>query len=105
MAIIKVPKTPAQAYNPDRPPGTLLQNQLLHLEWAARPAKERAHGTFEVKPAATEREAAERIEKLTRQLCEQPEPVIPGRPADDDAPPRKPAAKKPSKRPRRRRTK
>ena len=66
MALIPVPKTPKKAYNPRRKPGTLLQNQLCHLEWAVRPAGKRKK--FRPKPARTEAEAAARIAKLTAKL-------------------------------------
>lgn len=69
--MISVPKTPRQAYNPRRKPGTLLQSQLQHLEWAVRPAAERTRERFRFKPAATEAEAAARIEALTLRLRDQ----------------------------------
>jgi hypothetical protein len=69
MATIPVPKTPKKAYNPRRRPGTLLQNQLAHLEWAVRPAAKRKKGAMQrIKPAKTEAEAAARIAKLTAKL-------------------------------------
>jgi ferric-dicitrate binding protein FerR (iron transport regulator) len=72
MAVISVPKTPKKAYDPRRPAGTLLQNQLRHLEWAVRPAGRRTPKAFKkIKPAKTEAEAAARIEKLTRELQRQ----------------------------------
>jgi hypothetical protein len=72
MAVISVPKTPKKAYNPRRPAGTLLQNQLRHLEWAVRPAGKRLPKDFEqIKPAKTEAEAAARIGKLTQELQRQ----------------------------------
>jgi hypothetical protein len=81
MAPIPVPKPPKKAYNPRRPAGTLLQNQLLHLEWAVRPAAERVPARFEkIKKAKSEGEAARRIEKLTRELkrqAESPRDTIP----------------------------
>jgi hypothetical protein len=78
MAIIRVPKPPASAYNPKRRAGTLLQHQLLHLEWAARPAKDRKNLPARVKPARTEAEAARRIAALTEQIQRQArEPVVP----------------------------
>jgi hypothetical protein len=83
MAEIPVPKTPKKAYNPERPPGTLLQNQLCHLEWAVRPASARTKDRFRVRPAKTEAEAADRIAKLTAQLHEQaaaPRDVVPPTP-------------------------
>jgi hypothetical protein len=68
VAVINVPKTPEEAFNPRRRPGTLIQHQLTHLEWAIRPAAERTQARFRVRPAKTEAEAAARIEKLTREL-------------------------------------
>jgi hypothetical protein len=68
MTVIAVPKTPKDAYDPNRAPGTLLQNHLKHLEWAVRSAAERAGDRFTFKKADTEAEAAARIEALTRQL-------------------------------------
>lgn len=80
MAIIRVPKTPKTAYDPQRPAGALLQSQITHLEWATRPAADRRGDRFEVVPAATEAEAAERIAALTRRLHAQTmgrEPIAP----------------------------
>ena len=81
MALIPVPKPPKKAYNPRRPAGTLLQNQLLHLEWAVRPAAQRVPAHFEkIKKAKSEAEAARRIEKLTQELkrqAESPRDTIP----------------------------
>ena len=81
MALIPVPKPPKKAYNPRRPAGTLLQNQLQHLEWAVRPAAERVPARFKkIKKAKSEAEAARRIEKLTRELklqAESPRDMIP----------------------------
>ena len=84
MAVIRVPKTPKSAYNPQRPPGTLLQSQLKHLEWAVRPAGERTAKAFRVKPASTEAEAAARIATLNEELHTQatsPKGVVPPPPA------------------------
>ena len=41
MAKIVVPKTPARAFNPQRPPSDLLRKQIEHLEWALLPAAQR----------------------------------------------------------------
>jgi hypothetical protein len=85
MAIIRVPKPPKQAYNPRRRPGTLLQNQLMHLEWAARPAAERKPNLAKKwKPAKSEAEAARRIAALTERIHRQaveppPPPALPAR--------------------------
>src|SRR5258705_8498571 len=81
MAPIPVPKPPKKAYNPRRPAGTLLQNQLLHLEWAVRPAAQRVPAQFaKIKKAKSEAEAARRVEKLTQELkrqAESPRDAIP----------------------------
>jgi hypothetical protein len=71
MAVIRVPKPPKRAYHPTRRPGTLLQHQLIHLEWAVRPAAERNPKAFRIKPAKTEAEAARRIGQLTKELHRQ----------------------------------
>jgi hypothetical protein len=84
MAVISVPKTPKKAYDPRRPAGTLLQNQIRHLEWAVRPAGKRKPKDFKkIKPAKTEAEAAARIAKLTYELQRQsalPQGTIPPTP-------------------------
>jgi hypothetical protein len=80
MAVIRVPKTPKSAYNPERPAGTLLQSQLKHLEWAVRPAAARTAKAFRIKPAISEAEAADRIAKLNEELHTQatsPKGVVP----------------------------
>ena len=81
MAVISVPKTPAKAYDPRRPAGTLLQTQVRDLEWAVRPAGKRKPKDFKkIKPAKTEAEAAARIAKLTYELQRQaalPQGTIP----------------------------
>ena len=72
MATILVPKPPKKAYNPDRRAGTLLKNQLAHLEWAVRPAgKRKPDMIHKIKPPKTEAEAARRIAALTRTLIGQ----------------------------------
>jgi hypothetical protein len=84
MAVIRVPKTPKSAYNPERPAGTLLQNQLKHLEWAVRPAGARTAKAFRIKPAISEGEAAARIATLNEELHTQatsPKGVVPPPPA------------------------
>jgi ferric-dicitrate binding protein FerR (iron transport regulator) len=107
MAIISVPKTPKKAYDPRRPAGTLLQNQLRHLEWAVRPAGQRMPEAFKkIKPAKTEAEAAARIGKLTRELQRQaalPPGTVPPTPSAPARPVRRKTGKTKAKaRPRRR---
>ena len=104
MAVIRIPKTPKSAYNPNRPAGTLLQSQLKHLEWAVRPAAARSAKAFRVKPAVSEAEAAARIATLNEQLQAQaasPKGVIPPAPvplAVAPAKSRSTAKKKPTSR-------
>jgi hypothetical protein len=94
MAPISVPKPPKKAYNPRRPAGTLLQNQLMHLEWAVRPAAQRVPERFaKIKKAKNEAEAARRIEKLTQQLKRQAESPRDTIPAYPPASKRRPRAK------------
>jgi hypothetical protein len=97
MAVIRVPKTPKKAYDPQRPAGTLLQNQLRHLEWAVRPAAARRGKAFKVRPAKTEGEAAARIAKLNATLHGQataPRDVMPPNP---DLPAERPATAAPKR--------
>ena len=94
MPPIPVPKPPKKAYNPRRPAGTLLQNQLLHLEWAVRPAAQRMPATFKkIKKAKSEAEAARRIEKLTQELKRQAETPRDTIPAYAPKPKRRPVKK------------
>jgi hypothetical protein len=65
MTVIKVPKTPRKAYNPDRIASGLIQAQIQHLEAAA--------GLFPAKRARrarlrTEGESADYIAQLTAQI-------------------------------------
>jgi hypothetical protein len=68
MTVIKVPKTPKTAFDPDRPAGLLLQSQIEHLEAAvqsrsaAPPRRPRMRGT------PSEGQAAAYIAELTRHL-------------------------------------
>jgi hypothetical protein len=70
MAAIKVPKTPAKAFDPDRRISDLLRRQVEHLEWALRPAAQRQPHMVKVR-ATTEGQAAKRIEKLTAAVLDQ----------------------------------
>ena len=88
MAVIKVPKTPRSAYQPDRPAGQLLLAQVAHLEHAV--------GLPETKrKRLTEGAAAEYIRQLTARLLGEPEPV-----AAETPRPKKRAKKKPAGKPR-----
>ena len=66
---ITVPKTPRTAYDPQRKAGTLLCDQLHHLEWAVRPASARVDLKKSDQPL-TEGEVAERIHELMARLHE-----------------------------------
>ena len=76
MAIIKVPKTPASAFNPRRTPSDLIRQQIKHLEWALLPAaqrqpKRRKDGTltwFKGGAVKTEAQAAAYIAALTARV-------------------------------------
>jgi hypothetical protein len=68
MAVIKVPKTPRSAFQPDRPAGQLLLAQVEHLEHAVGLP-------FTKRKKRTEGEAAEYIRQLTARLLGQPEPI------------------------------
>jgi hypothetical protein len=67
MAVIKIPKTPSTAYNPNRPANALIQAHVRELERAVR---ERG-GTVKRSKAATEQEAAAYIRQLSRGLHHQ----------------------------------
>jgi hypothetical protein len=78
MATITVPKTPAKAFNPRRPPSDLIRQQIRHLEWALLPASQRQpkrlkDGTlkwFKGGTAKTEAQAAAYIALLTARVRE-----------------------------------
>src|SRR5690349_12650024 len=63
MAVVRVPKTPQKAFNPDRRPSALLLRQIEHLEWAVLPASKRRN--LRHPKVKTEAQAAERIAQLT----------------------------------------
>lgn len=73
MAVIKVPKTPRSAFQPDRPAGQLLLSQVEHLEHAVGLP-------FAKRKKRTEGEAAQYIRQLTARLLGQPEPVAAEKP-------------------------
>ena len=81
MTIIKLPKTPRQAFNPRRPAGTLLLSQIEHLEHAV--------GIEPKRIKRSEGEAAKYIAALTAKLLAQsqqptapaPSPTVTAAPA------------------------
>ena len=85
MAVVRVPKTPRKAFNPDRRPSALLLRQIEHLEWAVLPASKRRN--LRHPQIKTESQAAERIAQLTALLMKAktaaavPGAVAPGAPA------------------------
>lgn len=96
MAIIKIPKTPASAYNPGRPANALVIAQVNELERAVR---ERGGRIKRARPV-TEGDAASYIRQLTRGLHHQTllpqikaaaSPVALGKPAPGKKSPRKKA--------------
>jgi hypothetical protein len=81
MTLIKVPKTPKQAFNPRRPAGALLLSQIEHLEHAV--------GLEPKRIKRTEGQAAKYIAELTARLLNQsqqptapaPSPTVTAAPA------------------------
>jgi hypothetical protein len=68
MAIIKVPKTPASAFNKDRRASSLLKAQVEHLEAASEIHPRSPAGKKRKRRPMTEGQAAAYIESLTRAL-------------------------------------
>jgi hypothetical protein len=67
---VAVPKTPREAYNPDRPASSLLRSQVLHLrealEWHA--AEVQAALAINPKKLRTEREISDYTKRVSRIL-------------------------------------
>jgi hypothetical protein len=74
MTHITVPKPPKSAFNPDRPAGSLLRAQILHLEHALGVPESPANRKW------TEGAAARYIAELTARLTGRPLPVPPEKP-------------------------
>ena len=68
MAIIKVPKTPASAFNPRRTPSDLIRQQIKHLEWALLPAAQRQPTQLRAGRVKTEAQAGAYIALLTKRV-------------------------------------
>jgi hypothetical protein len=68
MVVIRVPKTPASASNPDRPISSLLRNQIEHLQEAEFRLPVRDQTNIYVNKIKTEGEAAEYIRQVTAKL-------------------------------------
>jgi hypothetical protein len=67
---IDVPKTPPQAFNPERPASTLLLSQALHLHEALKWHVARATAVMAVNPRTlrTEKDISDYCKKVTRLL-------------------------------------
>lgn len=70
MALIRVPKPPKSAYDPDRPVSSLLKSQIDHLREAESKLPLRYRSELYVKAVRTEGEAAEYIREVTEAIHE-----------------------------------
>ena len=70
MALIHVPKPPRNAYDPDRPMGSLLQSQVEHLREAESKLPLRYRSEVYIKAVRTEGEAAQYIREVTEAIHE-----------------------------------
>jgi len=68
MVLIHVPKPPKNAYNPDRPMGSLLKSQIDHLREAESKLPLRYRSEVYVKAVRTEGEAAAYIREVTEAI-------------------------------------
>ena len=70
MALIPVPKPPKNAYDPDRPVGSLLKSQVDHMREAESklPLRYRSQIETYVKAVRTEGEAARYIQAVTQAI-------------------------------------
>ncbi len=70
MALVHVPKPPKNAYNPDRPMGSLLKSQVEHLREAESklPLRYRQEIETYIKAVKTEGEAARYIRAVTEAI-------------------------------------
>ena len=68
MSLIRVPRPPKSAMNPDRPASGLLKWQLRHLHAAQRNLPHRYQTDIYVKAITTEGEAAEFIRQVTEAI-------------------------------------
>jgi hypothetical protein len=70
MVLIHVPKPPKNAYDPNRPMGSLLKSQIGHLREAESKLPLRYRSELYVKAVRTEGEAAEYIREVTEAIHE-----------------------------------
>lgn len=76
MTVIKVPKPPDSAMNPDRPVSSLLKNQIIHLQEAEFRLPAHRQSNIYINDIKTEGEAAEYIRQVTAQLHPQGSPRV-----------------------------
>jgi hypothetical protein len=79
MALIHVPKPPRNAYDPDRPMGSLLKSQVEHLREAESKLPLRYRSEVYIKAVRTEGEAAQYIREVTEAIHEAHEEAQPRR--------------------------
>jgi len=70
MVLIHVPKPPKNAYDPNRPMGSLLKSQIDHLREAESKLPLRYRSEVYVKAVRTEGEAAQYIREVTEAIHE-----------------------------------
>jgi hypothetical protein len=70
VAKVRVPRTPAKAFDTARRPSSLLLRQIEHLEWAVLPASQRKPGQLPTARVKSEAQAAERVAQLMTMLRE-----------------------------------
>jgi hypothetical protein len=68
MALIRVPKPPKSAYNPDRPVSSLLRSQIDHLREAESKLPLHYRSELYIKAIQTEGEAARYIREVTEAI-------------------------------------
>ena len=68
MVLIRVPKTPASAMNPNRPISKLLRNQIEHLQEAEFRLPADKQTNIYINAIKTEGEASEYIRQVTERL-------------------------------------
>jgi len=68
MALIRVPKPPKSAYDPDRPMSSLLKSQIEHLRDAEGKLPLRYRSEWYIKTIRTEGEAAKYIRDVTEAI-------------------------------------
>jgi hypothetical protein len=68
MAVVRVPKPPASAFNLERPVSSLLKTQIVHLQEAEFRLPVKDQTNIYINRIKTEGEAADYIRKVTEQL-------------------------------------